>query len=73
MTAPETLCPHCRRMVSPFLAWNGPHIEAMCPVCPGAKHLKFVPQTEPWLSLAGPRPADRPTEITQRRLFGDVT
>jgi endogenous inhibitor of DNA gyrase (YacG/DUF329 family) len=65
---PRLTCPTCGNAVVPVLGWNGPHLEASCPSCD--KHIKWLKQAEPWVSLAGPRAAP-PLPIIQLSMFED--
>lgn len=55
----EEMCRNCGRLVPLKLAWqllaNGyHHLRGSCSVC--GKYVKYLPQTEESLQLAGPKP-----------------
>lgn len=62
-SVPRLRCRACETDVKPLLSWNGPHVEAHCPTC--KRHMQFVKQIEPWVSLVPPR-------IIQLTMFEDV-
>lgn len=48
---PQLTCHRCCKTVIPVVYPVSPHLRADCPEC--GRYIKFVPQCEPWLSLAG--------------------
>lgn len=63
LSVPRLRCKGCKTDVEPVLSWNERHIEARCPTC--KRHMQFVKQIEPWVSLVPPR-------IIQMSLFEGV-